>query len=116
MGVLFSLDDRKVHGNGKDYDALFVRDLDRVSGVVEALAERRLPYLTKASDDVIKSSLVAWEVHSIGVRLPMIAINDRKEIARQGQSRLISTPVGHLRYSLSRPPAYPAGGYRSGYL
>src|SRR4051812_15166552 len=89
-----SLDDRKVHGNGKDYDALLVRDVDGVSGVVEALAKGRPPHLTKAPDCVIKSSLVAWEVHPIRVRLGMIAINDRREIARQGRSPLNITACG----------------------
>ena len=79
MGVLFRLDDRKVRGNGKDQDALLIRDLDRVSGRAEALA-RRLPHLT-TSDYVIKSSLVAWEVDPFGVRLATIAIDDRKNSA-----------------------------------
>src|SRR5215211_317529 len=108
MAVLFSLDDRKVHGNGKDQDALLIRDLDRVSGRAEALARR--PHLTKSSNYVIKSSLVAWEVDPFGVRLATIAIDDRKEIARQAAPRLTSTPVGHLRRSLSRRPAHPAVG------
>src|SRR5215208_6874483 len=103
MGVLFRLDDRKVHGNGKDQDALLVRDLDRVSGRAEALAKGRLPQLTKDSDYVIKSSLVAWKVDPIRVRLAMIAINDRKEIARQGRSPLDINACGQLRRSLSTP-------------
>jgi hypothetical protein len=104
IGVLFSLDNWKVHGNGKDQDALLVHDIDRVSGAVEA----RLPQLTKDSDYMIKSSLVAWEVDPFGVRLAMIAINDRKEIARQGRSPLNINACGQLRRSLSRPRAYPA--------
>ena len=93
MAVLFSLDDRKVHRNGKDQDALLIRDLDRVSGRAEALA-KRLPHLTKSSDYVIKSSLVAWEVDPFGVRLATIAIDDWKEIARQGRSPLDITACG----------------------